>query len=388
MSTPSVFEAEVEDLTSNGQGVVRYPNGLAVFVVGVWPGERVKVKIFETRKRFALAKLIEIQQASAYRRQPPCVYHDATRGAAAACGGCAWMFVTYEAQLAAKQRKVEQAIARVEQKWLKRTLTIWGAGSELEYRNRVQFKSDGEVLGFLTTQSHQLVDIEACLVLKHTLRDTMSDLRAMLPHDPWRPSKKHNWVTLDVDESVDAASVSVNQRLPFKQANDDQNIHMKNWLRRKMHALLQHHSELCNVVELFCGSGNFTEVLAEFPVNVVVAECNEAAISAVSARFDEKRVKANVVDLFDEEKFEEFIKKTHRADILFLDPPRDGLKVHSGLFSKAKAAKHVLYISCDLATFTRDLTIFNQQGYRLKELQPIDVFPNTPHVELMAHLKK
>lgn len=384
MTDSSVFDALVDGLTSSGQGVVRHPSGLAVFVSSVWLGERVSVRIVEFRQRFALGELVEVLDASEHRRASPCEYHGASPNH---CGGCAWMFIDYQAQLEAKQNKVEQAIERIEKKWLKNVQPIIGSENELGYRNRVQFKSDGEKLGFVGPQSHNLVNVDDCVVLVSSLRKMLKKLADKLPNTNWAPNKKQKWVTLDIDDQLNEGDASLNSRLPFKQANDAQNERMKEWLRVNVEKLITQDADLKTVIELFCGSGNFTDVLSDFPLNIIAAECNEEAVSAINSR-NQNHVQAKLIDLFHEAKFEHFIQKNPRADILVLDPPRDGLKINKGLFSKAKTPKHVLYISCDLATFGRDLAVFQTQGYKLRNLQPIDLFPNTPHVELMAHLKR
>ena len=71
-----------------------------------------------------------------------------------------------------------------------------------------------------------------------------------------------------------------------------------------------------------------------------------------------------------------------------LDPPRDGLKIKGKLFDKKRGIKTVLYISCDLATLTRDVKFMQEQGFKIKEVQPVDMFPQTPHIEVLVHLQR
>ena len=407
VSVGDVFDAEVKEMSSLGQGVVKHPKGLTCFVSGVWTGESGKFKITELKRGFAQARVIEFSNSSTSRQPAPCQYHGFE---SSECGGCPWMFVNYQAQLSEKQRRVSAAIGRIDERWSARVLEIIGSPNALGYRNRTQLKSDGHKLGFIASKSHTLVDVETCSILTPALSETLKQLRQTLPNSDWSPkrnshkrgsnsrsasargslarskSPKPSWTSVDIDDETPSDMASINQRLPFKQANDEQNDRMKHWLRKQLEAIAADEHDAMKIVELFCGSGNFTEVLAGHPsASVIAAEGSEEAIATLRAK-NWPSVSAFVVNLFESSAFKAFLRKCRGMDILFLDPPRDGLKEKEGLFVKSVRPRHVLYVSCDLATFCRDLVDFKQNGYTLDSLQPIDLFPQTPHVELMAKL--
>ena len=176
----------------------------------------------------------------------------------------------------------------------------------------------------------------------------------------------------------------MNKRLPFQQANPLQNQSMRAWLKEHLEALPRQ----LPVLELFAGSGNFTEVIATAGFESITAvEVVAEAVTALNAR-GLPGVAALTCDLFDEAAFTELMQRQREAEVLVLDPPRDGLKCRTGLFSRRSRLHDVFYISCDLATFSRDLRDFLAAGYRLEILQPVDLFPQTPHVELLAHLRR
>ncbi|WP_370978173.1 class I SAM-dependent RNA methyltransferase [Agaribacterium sp. ZY112] len=379
MKIGEVFEAEVIDLTSAGQGVVKHPLGATVFASGVWLGERALFELHSIKGRVGFASLKELLVEADVRRQPPCKYQGHQDGQ---CGACPWMIVDYKAQLLAKQQRVLTNIHRIDTK--AEVHTIWPCGSEFAWRNRVQFKSDGKKLGFVSQGSNTLVDVESCMVLSEDNLSAMQTLRTQLPNSQWQaPSKKQPWSTLDVDENSGAEGVSVNKRLAFQQANTQQNTAMRAWLHNKIKAMGQVETAL----ELFCGSGNFTEAIAAAGVkNIHAVEGSREAIEALACK-NIPGVYAEIANLFDETIFESLITEHKNTDVLVLDPPRDGLKQKKLLFPKKPRFKSVFYISCDLATFCRDARAFIDGGYKLIEVQPLDQFPQTPHVEILAYFK-
>jgi 23S rRNA (uracil1939-C5)-methyltransferase len=379
LSKGTLFEARVESLTDTGDALVVHPNGSRVFVAGAWLGELIRVSIREAKSQYAIGDLVAVLEASAERCESPCPYQGF---GASQCGGCGWMFVSYAAQLAAKQTRVERAIARIQPSL--QIKPIFAAPEPLGYRVRAQFKTDGRTLGFVANGKRQLVPVEDCVILSQTNRNTMRALREQLPNSAWQPSKHQDWNTLDIDDSTNAQAVSHNKRLPFQQANASQNEVMRAWLRSKLQDL----PKTWRALELFAGSGNFTRDLAAAGFAQVTAV--ELAADAVNAlnHLDLARVEALVCNLFDEEPFNRLLRSKGTGELLVLDPPREGLKIKGELFDKKHKLQQIIYISCDLATLCRDLKEMQQAGFNLREVQPVDLFPQTPHVEVLVHLSR
>jgi len=254
----------------------------------------------------------------------------------------------------------------------------------LSYRNRAQLKTDGKNLGFVANGTTKLVSVDDCLILTDKNRETLAHLRGTLPQPAWKPRSRQKWTSIDIDESCDADSASINQRLPFRQANDGQNQAMQQWLLESARQL----KRSVKVLELFAGSGNFTRILAELGFREIVAvEVVEEAIGALKLQ-QLTGVKAESCDLFQEQAFTNLIEQHQDARVLVLDPPRDGLKVKPALFSKKMQLQDVFYISCDLATLTRDLKEFVDHGYKLQSVQPLDLLPHSAHVEILVWLSR
>lgn len=373
------FTARVKGLADTGNGIVEHPGGRVFFVAGTWLDELVEVQVKEVKKSFGIATLLQVQQQSPQRRSAPCPHHGF---AADACGGCPWMMVNDRAQLQAKQNRVQQALQRIDRNIA--VSPIYEAPRSLGYRVRAQLKTDGQALGFVAGGQQQLAAVQDCLVLTDKNRSTLKQLRQKLPNSEWRPANARRWTTLDINESVDVDDASVNQRLPFMQANAEQNHAMHRWLANKFQSLPQHNKAM----ELFAGSGNLTKVLVEAGFSsVVAAEVMTDAVTALNQR-QLPGVAAQVCDLFNEAEFSQWVAQHRDAEVLLLDPPREGLKVQEGLLHKRSKLRDIFYISCDLATFVRDVKALYLGGFELQEVQPVDMFPQTPHIEIMAHLRR
>lgn len=373
------FIATAVDLASDGRAIVKHINGRTFFVGGAWPGEEVEVEVSALKGRIGFATLIAVLTPHPQRIEPPCAHHGYAN---TFCGGCPWQFMEYTAQLAAKQARVLETFARMN--LAEKVREIFPSSQVLGYRNRAQFKTDGQHIGFSSYQSNVLAPINDCLVLSDRNRGTLQKLKEQLPQKYWQTRKKDSLTTLDIDESHDAANVSVNQRLPFMQANAKQNEAMRQWLAQQLDPLAKQRQ----VLELFSGSGNFTEVIAaQGFAKVVAVEGVSEAIAQLNAR-SLANTSGVVKNLFTEDGMNAALHAAREADILVLDPPRDGLKNVGNLFAKKSKYRNVFYISCDLATLARDIAQFVQHKFKVSEIQPIDQFPQTPHIELMVALKK
>jgi len=374
-----IFTASVRDLSSDGNGVVVHSSGQVFFVPGVWPGEEGEFKVTGFRKSFGFARLTKLLVRAPERVEPQCTHHGFGGND---CGGCPWQFVTYDAQLRGKEGRVRQALRGL---GLDECIhPIWGSPRQFGYRNRAQLKSDGLRIGYVAQGSNRLVAINDCPILSNHNRRTLAALVASLPNPRLRPSRRAQWSTLDIDEELTAETVSINKRRPFQQANSAQNFRMREWLAQTLADIAPD----LPVVELFAGSGNFTEVLYHKGFKRILAV--ESVVDAVDALNNKAwpGVEGLVCDLFNEDSVRKAARAADNAAILVLDPPRDGFR-HIGLFaSSLPKLQQVAYVSCDVATFTRDIRLLLELGFSVNNIQPLDLFPHTPHVEVLASLSR
>lgn len=374
------FTAKVRGLSSEGYGVAEHPDGRVFFVPATWPGDEIEAEIATVEKRYGYGRLRKLISPSPERAPSvPCAHQGVGEGR---CGGCPWMIGTYESQLGHKQTRLEHALGRAKLLNDGVLRAAWGS-QPLGYRNRAQFKSDGTHLGFVREGTRELVDIDDCVVLNEPMRGLLRDVRAQLPNAAWKPADGHDWTFLDVDDAIaDAATITINRRRPFRQGNSAQNERMKQWVSERAQTAGGAY------LELFAGSGNFTEALSSLGRTYAV-EVDRDAVDGLRAR-ELPNVQAEAYDLFKPASLR-ILGRDLRDQVktLVLDPPRAGMKGVERLAADLGGAlRTVLYVSCDGPTFVRDAAALVKSGWRLTEVQPIDLFPQTPHLETLSVFTK
>lgn len=374
------FESHVKGLTFKGLGVVSHPNGQVFFVRGVWPGDEGLFEVEVLEKTYGYAKLIELTKKSENRREVPCPHLGFK---AEKCGGCPWMIGTYTSQLEQKDHLLSHLLERAAVLTdVTKIKPIIGSSKEYSYRNRAQFKTDGKNIGYVSAQSNDLAPIEDCMVLTEKNRSTLKNIRSKLPNDDWKPKDKWNWNFIEIDEST--TEIVLNKKTPFRQGNDEQNETMKSWLKDKLSSFDKNQT----IMELFCGSGNLTEVLSQSGFKeILAAEMSGEAIKELKNK-NFANVQAVESNIYRPQSWDKIKNLMPEPKILLLDPPREGFaEIHSFL-KKFKSIEHVIYISCDPSTFVNDVKKLRGQRFELAEIQPVDQFPQTPHIEVLSCLTK
>ena len=415
------------DRLSYGPAGVGRSEGKVVFVPGTAPGDEVEVAIGEERKNYARGHVTALVSPSHHRRVPPCPY-------VTQCGGCPWQHIAYAEQLKAKEATVREQLQRIGGIADPPVLPILAAPSEWHYRHRMRLRvKSNTCLGFSPPQSHGIVEVDSCLIAGgasalqlRVAREWMNALRTKLHHveivgsgqakddgpfvlvgeadDMFQQSDEavctrflsthpevsglflsgHRWrrtwgnpvVTYDL--GVEDLSLRVNPGT-FTQVNPVGN-------RVLIAALLR----LCGfqkeqrVIELYCGAGNFSLPIARRVLSLVGVEsvldavadarANAARAGVANVQFLHASARAGVRQL---------LQKKTRCEVVVLDPPRAGAAEIIAELPRF-AARSIAYVSCDPATLARDLRQLRRAGYRLQAAQPVDLFPQTYHVETIA----
>jgi 23S rRNA (uracil1939-C5)-methyltransferase len=362
----------IQYLSYKGQGVGVLDNGERVYLPGTWPGDLCEIEA---------GRVVNILSSTVKKALVPCSHQGAEPGK---CGGCPWMMIDYAAQLEQKQERVEFALKKQDIDIPSEKIRpIWASPQTIGYRNRAQFKTDGVKLGYVSQDSHELAPIKDCSILNTACRDLLKQLHLELPNEEWQPQGDKKWNAIDIDDAMDAREVTLNQRRPFRQGNADQNERMRSWLEQ----CLEPFDRQQEILELFCGAGNFTELMAKMGFKSVRAvEVSSHAIQQLEALRLEV-VYPVVLDLYDKENWDLLASMAPKVKLLVLDPPRLGLK-HARSLKKLTNLEHIFYISCDAISFAKDTKELLKQGWHLNEVQPLDLFPHTPHVELLAQFKR
>lgn len=350
-----------------GQGVGGDSDGNVYFVERALPGDQVRVSFPSSSRRYRDALLVELVRPSAGRIAPVCPYFQE-------CGGCDWLNWDYNAQLAAKDALVGHALARVGL-IAKKTTPIRGAGKTLGYRTRVQLRYESGKLGFYRRHSHDLIDIERCAVAHPKINEFITEWSGK----EFPGSRGKVEVGVSSSGSVFSDWNKDHASRGFTQVNEEQN----DYLKRRVAECLKGSR---NVLELFCGDGNLTasywsqseEVIAVEGSGGAVERANGRGFTGVSFLRDTvdrgllKRLPADFLD---------------RCDTLLMDPPRQGLRTPiAGLVPKS--VRSLVYVSCAPGELAKDGTRLKDMGFELDELECIDMFPQTRHVETLAVFRR
>jgi 23S rRNA (uracil1939-C5)-methyltransferase len=347
-----------------GQGVGQDGVGNIYFVPGAIPGDVVRVGFLD-EKKYRDAELLEIITPSADRVVSPCkVFPE--------CGGCDYLQWDYPSQLRAKEESLKHVLERadlVPEKTLpfQASPQIWG------YRNRIQVRQQGEKLGFYRKKSHDLVDVTECLVAHPKLNEALKNLRQ-------ENANRKVELALDDEGNVQTSVNSEHAHFGFRQINEEQNKYLQ---ERVAHYVKCAGAK--KVLELFCGNGNLSFPMLAFLEELIGIDSNDAALALAR----EKRGRTQGAAFFNEMVGKGLLYKLPREfaanyDTLVLDPPRDGVGCLKEFLTPS--VKRVIYISCNPVSFTKDVQSLKSH-YRLREIQGIDMFPHTKHIELLAYFE-
>jgi 23S rRNA (uracil1939-C5)-methyltransferase len=402
------FGVEMTAMAHGGAALGRH-EGKVIFVPYALPGETVLVDILEDKDRYAHARLVEVLEPSQDRIQPPCPYFGP-----GGCGGCQWQHSTYEAQLAFKAQVVSDQFVRIgrfEDPPVRSTLPDavgWG------YRNQARFHPAPERgMGFLAAGSHQVVPIEHCLVLHPLLSDLYDSLDLDVPglqamtiragtvtgdqmlifemEDDLPPSLATdlpvscvlllsdgvhvNLVGRNHITEVVAGQMYTVSAPSFFQANVPQTAHL---VRLVLEYLELEGDE--TILDGYCGVGLFTLPLAERANLVIAVEVNPPAVDDLL----QNTTAVENVEVIEGE-FGGVISNLNQSfDAAVVDPPRTGLEREAVEGLVEASPERIVYVSCDPATLARDGRQLARAGYRLVEAQPVDMFPQTYHIEVVS----
>lgn len=424
--------ARIESLTHEGLGVA-HVEGKAVFIEGALPGETVLYRTLNHGKHYDLGRMIEIVQASPDRVTARCQYFGV-------CGGCSLQHLKAEAQLPAKQQVLRdnlQRIGKVEPStWLPPLAgPHWGYRRKARLGARLVTKKGGMLVGFREKRSAYLTSLSSCEVLHprvsallpalHTLIAALSapdripqvevavgdnacsfvfrHLVPLTPEDDARLAafgREHDIQVFRQPGGPDQLvavwpeqPASLFYGLPeyglemefapadFIQVNAELNSRM---LTRAMELLDPQPNE--NLLDLFCGLGNFTLPLAKRAQCVLGIEADAALIAKAqrnAERNDIKNAEFRNADLYKPEGPDPWGAEGH--DKWLLDPPRTGAVEVIKRLPTEGGPRRILYVSCNPATLARDSEVLvHVKGYKLIAAGVMDMFPQTSHVEAMA----
>jgi 23S rRNA (uracil1939-C5)-methyltransferase len=415
------------DRLSYGPAGVGRLNGKVIFVPGAAPGETLEIVLDTEKKRYATGHIVAVVKPSPHRRVPPCPY-------VLRCGGCSWQHIAYDEQLRAKESLVREQLCRLGGLNDIPLLPILSSPQEWRYRHRVRLHVEkNRRVGFSRPRSHEVVEVDSCLIAGPDVEEHFRIVREWLSMLRTSVQEVEIAVGENLLPSARVQAVLIGEAQGPFQRTDDQVcarflaahpsvagmlLRGGHWRRRwgdtslmftigretlavrdgvftqvnsmANHVLVESLVRLSGVrsedrvLDFYCGAGNFSIPLARQALTVIGVEQDERGVVAAqenamragvkNTRFLHAPVHRGVHDL---------LKQRLYAEVIVLDPPRTGAAEVIDELPRF-GARTVAYVSCDPTTLARDLRRLQQHGYRLQSVQPIDMFPQTHHVETIA----
>ena len=438
-----VYRARIEGYTSEGLGVARI-DGQAVFVHRALRGEDCDVLILKVLKNAAFGKAVRVYEPSPHRVEPDCPYYGR-------CGGCDFRHMDRTEELAAKRQRVQDALRRIGGSAV--TVEGIDGGAPLHYRNKSQYPvaADGSV-GFYKARSHQVVPVTQCLIQKPQADATAQALRTYIAscgvscydEKTRRGLVRHLYIrTNGAGQSLICVVVN-GKKLPgeeelvrlLRQAAPETvgvvlgvntqptgavlgTEYRTLWgadvltdtlcgltFRLSVPSFYQVNREMAErlyaravefagltgtetVLDLYCGAGTITQVMARHAGRVIGAEIVPEAIE--DAKANAKRNNVENVEFFCGDASAvaaDLAARGLRPDVICVDPPRKGLAPEVVRAAAQMAPRRIVYVSCDPATLARDVKLFGQEGYEAVRAAAVDMFPGTANVETVVLLSK
>ncbi|MGD8819920.1 MAG: 23S rRNA (uracil(1939)-C(5))-methyltransferase RlmD [Anaerolineae bacterium] len=402
------IELRLTAMAHGGTALGRYEDRV-VFVPYTIPGETVRVEIYEEHTRWARAHLLDVLNPSPHRVEPPCPYFGPGK-----CGGCQFQHIDYQAQAEFKRDVVEDQLGRVGGLHQVNVQEIIGAARPWNYRNHVQFSVTPEGhLGYLTADTHRVIPVDDCLILDPLLVDLWSSLDMAWPQlrrlslrcgsatgDLMAIFELDHYEDFDIEVDFPVSCVILladgeavvlmgNPYLVEHVAGRDYRVSAGSFFQVNTggaEALVALVGEYLApdkgdaLLDLYCGVGLFGLSLADQVGRVTGIESEPSA----AADFLHNANELEQIKLIEGEVQRGLDTWDDHADLIVLDPPRSGAGRRTMEEIARLAPRRVAYVSCDPATLARDARVLVDAGFDLDRVQPVDLFPQTYHVESLA----
>lgn len=408
-----MYEVEIEKLDHQARGIAHI-NEKIVFVENALPLEKVKVRIVKENKKIMEAVVMEYITRSKDRVESSCHYYKE-------CGGCDLLHLSYEKQLIYKENKIKEIMNRYAELDEKLIKSIVPSPNQYNYRNKITLKVKNKI-GYYKKKSYEIVEIENCLLANKKINEIIKQVSKISI-----PSSINELVIRSINEDEVSLTIYLQQKenidnfinklnnnfnsikiilenkvlkeigksniigrldkydyqmsqTAFFQVNTQQTINLYDKIKQYVKDF-----NTPTTLDLYCGTGSIGIYISEYASKVIGVEINSEAIE--NAKINAKNNKIENIEFLAGDAKTVLSQNNYSADLVIVDPPRSGLDLDVVIDIIKINPKDIIYVSCDPITLARDLKLFSNK-YKVIEITPFDMFPNTYHVECVVKLVK
>jgi 23S rRNA (uracil1939-C5)-methyltransferase len=365
--------------------------GQSIFVLGGIPGEKVVAEVVSVRRKYAAARVVEVVEPSAARVPPPCPYYGD-------CTGCQWQHLSYREQLEVKREHVKDALKRVGGLSGVEVAPVAPSPREFGYRNHARFTiGPGGALGFVHKETRRFVRIDRCMLMHDGVNETLAGLQDKCSETTQlsvragmetgdmliQPALRNPDITFPTGQKTYRESVAGHEfrvaSPSFFQVNIEQTARLAGMVRDILDLTQED-----VLLDAYTGVGTFAVLLSPFVKRVIAVE--ESAAAMVDARENAKGLDNIELVTGKTEDVLPGLRETLTAAIL--DPPRAGCHPRTLESLVDLGPSRIAYVSCDPGSLARDLKLLCETAYSVESVTPLDMFPQTHHIECVAFLRR
>ena len=431
------YNLTIQDITSSGEGIAKL-DGFTIFINNTVPGDKVKAKIIKIKSNYAIGKIEKFLQISQIRKEKEiCQFCNQ-------CGGCPYSNIHYEHQLKQKEKFLKDSLERIGHFKDLNILPIIPS-QELNYRNKAQLKVNNSGVGFYQKGSHKIVNLNQCAIQQKEINNIIplinkiikefkipiynensqnGLLKGILIRTNYKgeiliafilngnklPNQNEIVKILKENKNIISAYINENKSkgnrvlgnkniVLFKKKDLIEKLGNKQFIisptsffqvntsqAKILYDIVKKFADLNEndlLMDLYCGTGSIGIYIANKETNLIGIELNGEAIEDAK-----KNAQLNGLNnyQFYQGKAEEVINKlSQKPTCLILDPPRKGCDENLLNFILENKIPKIVYVSCNPTTLARDLTVLDHL-YKIELIQPVDLFPQTGHIETVVKL--
>lgn len=351
-----VINFSIEHNDSLGQGVSKQVQQIT-FIPKTLAGETGTALVHSSKKGVSFANLRKLDKKSPNRIEPECEHFNQ-------CGGCHYLHTDYENEILIKKANLKRLLKNYIS-----DLPIISSPNRLHYRNRIQLHYNKSLpsLGFYQALSNKITEVPNCLI---GIPEISQELSKLYQNQYWLELVKNQpeQGVIEIYYLEGEAKIAINKghaHLGFTQVNQQMNQHLKDWVKENFNSSLF-------ALELFGGTGNLSQFIDQKNKLIIDQYPNPVTLPFINQ------------DIYKPDALKKIFNHTPKQDIaLIVDPPRSGLKNLKDWVNQFRA-KELIYISCNPATFKRDIDSIKDQ-IKSTKIVGIDLFPGTYHMEIASH---